>query len=128
MRIAYEQRLRPRGAVAEEVGGTPEDYLPIHRWLDQCKAHLADNRHRAVLHNAWGIHLAIEVFGDFITNSSNRRVFVKEIGEQHVLEDLGFIPSLSECLSGLKHESWMSGALSNVRQTQAPTAAQSPSH
>jgi hypothetical protein len=106
-------------------GGTPEDYLTIHRWLDQCKAHLADNRHRAILHNAWGIHLAVDVFGDFITNSANRRVFVKEIGEQHVVEDLGFIPSLNECLSGLKLEAWMGGALSNPQQRQAPTAAES---
>jgi hypothetical protein len=100
---------------AKKWGGTPEDYLPIHRWLDQCKAHLADNRHRAVLHNAWGIHLAIEVFGDFITNSVNRRVFVKEIGEQRVVEDLGFIPSLNECLAGLKLEPWMAGALSSIK-------------
>jgi hypothetical protein len=107
-------------------GGASEDYLRIHRWLDQCKAHLADNRHRAVLHNAWGIHLAIDVFGDFITNSANRRVFVKEIGEQHVVEDLGFIPCLSECLAGLRLEAWMGGALSNLKHREAATAADSP--
>jgi NDP-sugar pyrophosphorylase family protein len=77
---------------AKKWGGTPEDYLSIHRWLDQCKAHLADNRHRAVLHNGWGIHLAVEVFGDFITNSANRRVFVKEIGEQQRGRGLGIHP------------------------------------
>jgi len=49
------------------------------------------------------------LFGDFITSSLNRRVFVKEIGEQHVVEYLGFIPSLSECLAGLKSEAWMGG-------------------
>lgn len=27
--------------------GKPEDYLEIHRWFDQTKAHLADARHRA---------------------------------------------------------------------------------
>jgi hypothetical protein len=83
--------------------------LPIHRWLDRRKAHLADNRHRAVLHNAWGIHLAVDVFSDFIKNSDGHRVFVKDVGEQHVVEDLSFIPSLNECLTGLKMESWMAG-------------------
>jgi hypothetical protein len=53
-------------------------------------------------------------------------VFVKEIGEQHVVEDLGFIPCLSECLAGLRLEAWMGGALSNVTQRQAATAAESP--
>ena len=73
------------------------------------KSQVGDNRHRAVLHNAWGIQLAVEAFGDFITNSAGKRVFVKEIGEQHVVEDLGFIPALSECLAGLKLEPWMAG-------------------
>jgi hypothetical protein len=75
--------------------------------------------------NAWGIHLAVDVFGDFITNSADRRVFVKEIGKQHVVDDLGFIPSLNECLAGLKLEAWIGGALSNPQQRQAPTAAES---
>jgi hypothetical protein len=100
---------------AKKWGGKPEEYLKIHKWLDQVKSHLGDNRHRAVLHNAWGIHLAVEVFGDFITNSAGRRVFVKEIGEQHILEDLGFIPSLGDCLAGLKLEPWLAGALTNSR-------------
>jgi hypothetical protein len=96
---------------AKKWGGEPTDYLAIHRWIDQVKSQVGDNRHRAVLHNAWGIHLAVDVFGNFITNSAGKRVFVKEIGEQHVIEDLGFIPSLSDCLAGLKLEPWLAGAL-----------------
>jgi hypothetical protein len=96
---------------AKKWGGTPNDYLTIHKWIDQVKGHVGDNRHRAVLHNAWGIHLAVDFFGEFITNGDGRRVFVKEIGEQHVLEDLGFIPSLSDCLASLKLEPWLAGAL-----------------
>jgi hypothetical protein len=60
---------------AKKWGGEPQDYLAIHRWIDQVKSQLGDNRHRAVLlHNAWGIHLAADVFGDFITNSAGKRV------------------------------------------------------
>ena len=102
---------------AKKWGGEPEDYLAIHKWFDQTKSQIGDNRHRAVLHNAWGIHLAVEVFGDFIMNRVGRRVFVKEIGEQHVREDLGFIPSLSECLVSLKLEPWLAGCACEVRNT-----------
>ncbi len=110
---------------AKKWGGKPEDYRSIHLWFDQTKAHVGDNRHRAVLHNAWGIHLAVEVFGDFITNSADCRVFVKDIGEQHVTDDLGFIPSLSDCLAGLKLEPWLAGALAESARPSAMVASNS---
>ena len=31
---------------AKRWGGTPEDYLEIHRWFDATKAHVPDTRHR----------------------------------------------------------------------------------
>jgi hypothetical protein len=98
----------------------------IHRWLDQCKADLADIRHRDPAQRL-GHNLAIDVFGDFITNSANHRVFVKEIGEQHVVEDLGFIPSLNECLAGLKLEAWMGGLRSSTSSRHASAAPESES-
>ena len=93
----------------------------IHKWCDQVKSHIGDNRHRPVLHNAWGIHLAVDIFGDFIRNSADRRVFVKEIGEQHVREDLGLIPSLSDCLAELKLEPWLAGALARCQRRSGPS-------
>lgn len=81
---------------ARKWRGRPEDYLPLHQWFDSTKGHLADNRHRVVLHNSFGILLAEQVFGPALVNSDGRRVFVRELGQQHVLEDLGFIPSLAE--------------------------------
>ena len=95
---------------AKKWGGTPQDYLAIHQWFDSTKGHLADNRHRLILHNSFGIALAEQVFGPAITNSSGRRVFVREIGAQHVLEDLGFIPTLAECLAETPLRPWMVGA------------------
>ena len=71
---------------AKKWGGTPELYLPIHRWFDATKAVIPDNRHRMLLHNSFGILLAEQVFGPAITNSENRRVFVRDIGVQHVTE------------------------------------------
>ena len=87
---------------ARKHGGKPEDYIDIHEWFDQTKAHVADMRHRAVLHNAFGIYLCAQVFGRTRVNSDGKTYDVRDIGEDHVLEDLGRIPSLYECLAGMK--------------------------
>ena len=42
---------------ARLFGGVPEDYLAIHDWFDESKAHLADVRHRALRHHSEGIFL-----------------------------------------------------------------------
>lgn len=83
-------------------GGRREDYQPIHDFFDSTKAALPDMRHRAVLHNAFGIFLAERVFGTLITNSDGREVSVRDIGEQHVLEDLGTIPTLEASFAGMR--------------------------
>ena len=95
---------------AKKWGGTAEDYLPIHQWFDATKFHFSDNRHRMILHNGFGIGLAEQVFGLQIINSAGKRVFVREIGQQHVLEDLGWVPSLADCLRDLPLKPWMAGA------------------
>jgi uncharacterized protein DUF6915 len=95
---------------ARRWGGTPEDYLAVHRWFDATKACLADNRHRMVLHNAFGVLLCEQVFGPAITNSAGRRVFIRDIGLQHIREDLGCVPTLADCLAELPLRPWMGGA------------------
>lgn len=95
---------------AKKWGGKPEDYLQIHQFFDSTKAHVSDNRHRLILHNSFGIAVAEQVFGLAINNTDGRRVFVREIGQQHVLEDLGTIPTLGECLQGVRIRPWMAGA------------------
>lgn len=87
---------------ARKHGGVAEDYADIHEWFDQTKAHVADMRHRAVLHNSFGIYLCAQVFGRTRKNSDGREYDVRDIAEDHVLEDLGRIPSLHECLAGLR--------------------------
>jgi hypothetical protein len=77
-------------------------------------------RHRAILHNSFGIYLCEQVFGEiiqmpdgsfkkmpWIINSNNVKVQVRDIGESHVLEDLGKIPSLTSYLENMKLEPWM---------------------
>lgn len=87
-----------------KFGGHVDDYMEIHEWFDQTKAHIADIRHRAVLHNSFGIYLCQQVFGYYITNSEGKEVSIRDIGEQHVLEDLGDIPSLDKCFENLPME------------------------
>lgn len=88
-------------------GGQVEDYLAIHAWFDESKKIVADFRHRALRHHAEGIFLAEQVFGVTITTSAGREIPVRWIGEQHVTEDLCFIPSAADWLRKIEPEPWM---------------------
>lgn len=93
-------------------GGTVEDYLPIHDFMDSSKAALPDCRHRAILHSSFGIFVTEKVFGTYIVNSDGKDVSVRDIAEQHVLEDLGTIPTVEKWFQGLKIEPWMNKPVS----------------
>jgi hypothetical protein len=93
---------------ARRFGGEADDYIEIHNWFDQTKAHMADARHRLLLHNSFGIFLCQQVFGVTFKRKSDGREFpTRLVGEQHVLEDYGFIPSVQQCLDKLPIEPWM---------------------
>jgi hypothetical protein len=94
---------------ARKFGGAMGDYLAIHQWFDESKAMLADHRHRALRHHAEGIFLAERIFGITIRNSEGKDVPVRYIGEQHVREDLGRIPSFQDWAIKIKREPWMYG-------------------
>ncbi len=95
---------------AKKWGGTAQDYLALHQWFDATKGHLPDNRHRMLLHNSFGMLLAEQVFGPSLQNSAGRRVFTRDLAAQHILEDLGFIPTVAECLGELPLRPWMAGS------------------
>jgi hypothetical protein len=88
-------------------GGSVEDYQPIHDWFDESKMMMADFRHRALRHHAEGIFMAERLFGHTITNSDGRVVPVRFVGEQHVREDCGFIPSMQDWLCHIRPQKWM---------------------
>lgn len=94
---------------ARKFGGTPADYLPIHDFMDSSKSAHASVKHRAILHNAFGIFIAEKVFGHNVTNSDGKLVSVRDIAEQHVIEDLGCIPSLDDWLKAMELQAWMGG-------------------
>ncbi len=95
---------------AKQWGGTPEDYLPIHNLLDSSKGAFSDLRHRALTHNSWFITTILEqIFGTTLKNSDGRKISVRDIGEQHVMEDFGgkFIPSAQDYLGEIEFHDWM---------------------
>lgn len=91
-------------------GGEVDDYLPLHQWFDRSKEIIADFRHRALRHHAEGIFMLETVFGATITLSSGRVVPTRLIGEQHVQEDLGHIPSFADWARLIRPEPWMGRA------------------
>lgn len=92
---------------AKKWGGVPEDYQAIHDWFDASKATMGDFRHRALRHHAFGIFECEARFGTTLVTSAGRLVPVRLIGEQHVLEDCGRIPSVEDWLRSVTPERWM---------------------
>ena len=92
---------------ARKFGGKPSDYQPIHNWFDATKEAYADFRHRALRHHSQGIFEAERQFGHTITNSEGNEIPVRLIGEQHVREDCGRIPSVQDWLQHLQPQNWM---------------------
>ncbi len=101
--------LKHAESSARRFGGTPEDYLAIHIWFDESKSFVTDFRHRALRHHAEGIFLAERIFGVTIFNGDGERVPVRYVGEQHVKEDLGRIPTVQDWFSQIKPARWMYG-------------------
>jgi len=100
-----------------KFGGKEEDYQAIHDFFDSSKAHFPDMRHRALLHSSFGIYVVEAVFGTTIVNSDNRVVSVRDIGEQHVLDDMGTIPTVQDYLQHLPMLDWLGGPARKVRKT-----------
>lgn len=94
---------------ARHFGGKPEDYIDLHEFIDQFKDSVGDLTHRQYLHNTKGPWIAQAVFGHRIENSSGTMVSVREIVENHIVEDLGWIPSPADWSAFLQPKVWMGG-------------------
>jgi hypothetical protein len=92
-------------------GGTVEDYLTIHNWFDESKKIAGDFRHRALRHHAEGIFMSETFFGCTILLSTGRIIPTRWVGEQHVREDLGFIPSFADWVKAIRPQPWMGRAV-----------------
>lgn len=127
-------------------GGKPEDYLPVHAWFDRSKRSFADFRHRALYHHTEGIFDCEAHFGPTIELSTcakcgdeksehyeygdeDLHVFTPKliptrwIGEQHVQEDLGFIPHAAQYLERITAEPWMNRSRKLSRELEKEEVA-----
>lgn len=90
-------------------GGNLDDYLPMHEWMDSSKKCVPDMRHRAILHSSFGIYLATDFFGHHFTNSDGREIATRDILEEHVIEDMGRIPTMQDYLTDMPMYDWLGG-------------------
>ena len=98
-------------------GGVWEDCIKIHNWFDETKANFADVRHRAMRHHAEGIFWCEKVSCTAFQNSNGQDVPTRAIGEQHVKEDCGFIPSMQRWLLAMKIEPWIIKMSEEAKET-----------
>tara|TARA_B100000963_G_scaffold118576_2_gene103237 strand:+ start:1747 stop:2142 length:396 start_codon:yes stop_codon:yes gene_type:complete len=94
--------------------GDVQDYLSIHEWIDGSKIAFSDHRHRALRHHSFGVYECEEKFGKTILNSAGIEVPVRTIAEQHIIEDLGFVPTVQDWLKSIDKEFWMTGRKLNL--------------
>ena len=93
---------------ARHFGGKPEDYQKIHDWFDETKSAYGDFRHRALRHHSFGIFECEKLFGVTIFNADGHPVPVRNVAEQHVVEDCGGrIPSVEDWLGTIQPAIWM---------------------
>ncbi|MFC6883467.1 DUF6915 family protein [Actinomadura yumaensis] len=99
---------------AHKWGGTPEDYIEIHEFIDSSKKIIGDVRHRSLYHHTEGVWLCQRIFGRVLTipktGGGHKQVPVREVAERHIIEDLGWLPSPADYLDGMPIKPWMSGA------------------
>ena len=93
-------------ASVTKYGGTINDYIEIHEFIDSPKQNYADIRQRAVFHNSFGPYVVEKVFGHYITNSDNKQISVRQLAEDHIVEDLGTIPTLEAWLKHIPRAPW----------------------
>lgn len=99
-------------ASARRWGGDMSAYLPVHSFIDSSKQVIGDVRHRSLYHHTLGCYLAERIFGVTISVQKAHSVIevpVRLIAEQHIIEDLGWLPSPADYIEGMPIKPWMSG-------------------
>jgi hypothetical protein len=93
----------------KKYGGTVADYADIDDFIDSSKSSVPDVRHRAILHSAFGCFLVEQAFGRTRINSEGKEYSPRDVAEDHILQDLGFIPTMEQYLNNMTIQPWMSG-------------------
>lgn len=135
-------------ASARKWGGTANDYIEIHSFIDSSKRLIGDVRHRSMYHHTEGIFLCETIFGRTITvggervepelpcdregclvyhdhvpqkirRSIPREVPVRLIAELHIMQDLGWIPSPKDYIDNMELKQWMGGTVRSEKSINA---------
>lgn len=77
-------------------GGSWQDYIEIHNFLDSSKATSAHFKHRFLLHHTEGIELGVRIFGETLINSENKTVETRWLLTEHLIEDVGRVVSVED--------------------------------
>lgn len=99
----HDPLARARTSV-KVFGGTIEDTLELHQWLD--KRCLEDEGYGFWRHHAWGLFEAEAHFGVTV-RVGGRPLGVRTVLERHLRDEFRRLPSAQDWLSHLKIESWM---------------------
>lgn len=102
---------------AKKYGGVPDDYADIDDFIDSSKAAFPDFRHRAILHSAFGCFLVERMFGRERTNSAGISYSPRDVAEDHIIQDLGFIPTVERYLENMTPQQWMSGTEKHTKKS-----------
>ncbi len=62
---------------------------------------------RALRHHSEGIFMLEASFGTTLKLSTGQVIPTRWVGEQHVKEDLGFIPSMQDWFKHIRPQAWM---------------------
>lgn len=105
---------------AKKYGGKMEDYIHLHAKMDCSKGYFPDNRHRVLTHTMfWILEVMVPLFGHTLTNSDGKLVSVKDICEQHILEDYRhkFIPTPQDFIQEMEFKGWMQNGRGTVPES-----------
>jgi hypothetical protein len=73
---------------------------------------------------AEAVHIKLEtIFGPTITLSTGRVIPTRWVGEQHVQQDLGFIPSFADWMRAIRPLPWM-GRSGRIEDRPRPPSGQ----
>lgn len=97
-------------SAARKWGGSVEDYIDIEEFIDSSKKIIGDVRHRSIYHHTEGVWLCQRIFGR-VRLIGHAEVPVRLIAEQHILEDLGWLPSPADYIREMQTAQWMGGKL-----------------
>lgn len=77
-------------------GGTWQDYVEIHNFLDSSKAACAHFKHRFFLHHAEGVELGVKMLGQNFVNSEKKTIQTRQLLTEHLIEDIGRIVTVED--------------------------------